>query len=89
MWVSQCPLATLVSYHIQIARNGFEWVRRALTRSGREFVLHGNEFLHFGDHDRVQALLNAQQDVRGEPWLAGFLPSVFSTRSEVVGAAGS
>ena len=72
-------------YHIQIAMNGREWLRRALEKAGIEFLCKGNKFLHVDDYTRAQEILNQQLDQRWNPVLNAFLPTVFPTMNQTVG----
>jgi hypothetical protein len=78
-------LQTWFPYHIQMALNGREWLRRGLERQGCDFVAKGNKFLHIGDYDQAQCLLDAQLDTRWERMLNGFLPAVFPAMKGILG----
>jgi hypothetical protein len=78
-------LQTWFPYGIQIALNGREWLRRALTRHKIPFVLHGNKFLHIADYARAQHLLDSQINARWLPLLTGFLPQVFPVMNKTLG----
>ena len=78
-------LQTWFPFGIQIAFNGREWLRRSLKKEGIEFVLHGNKFLHIGDYERAQELLNAQIDTRWVKLLDSFLPQVFPSMRKTLG----
>ena len=78
-------LQTWFPYHIQLALNGREWLRRSLEREHCDFVAKGNKFLHIGDYVLAQRLLDQQLDTRWEPMLSGFLPTVFPAMKEILG----
>jgi len=78
-------LQTWFPYHIQIAMNGREWLRRSLEQAGIDFVVRGNKFVHIDDYDRAQRLLDHQLDTRWERLLNGFLPDVFPAREAILG----
>lgn len=78
-------LQTWFPYHIQIALNGREWLRRTLEKQDINFVLHGNKFLHITDYARAQKLLDTQRNTRWAPMLTGFLPKTFPTMSITLG----
>jgi len=78
-------LQTWFPYHIQIALNGREWLRRSLEKAGADFVVHGNKFVHIDKYDRAQRLLNRQLDTRWERMLQGFLADVFPARQSILG----
>lgn len=78
-------LQTWFPYHIQIAMNGREWLRRGLEARGCGFVAKGNKFVHIDDYALAQSLLDAQLDT---PWVAllnGFLPAVFPAMRPILG----
>ena len=72
-------------YHLQIAMNGREWLRRALQKAGINFVCQGNKFLHVDDPLRAQQLLTAQLDQQWATLLNSFLPTVFPTLADTIG----
>lgn len=78
-------LQTWFPYHIQVALNGREWLRRGLEREQCEFVAKGNKFLHIADYEKAQGLLDRQLETRWEPMLNGFLPAVFPAMKEILG----
>jgi len=78
-------LQTWFPYHIQVCLNGREWLRRGLEREGVEFVVQGNKFLHIGDDEKAQQLLDQQLDVRFAERLNSFLPDVFPAMSDILG----
>ncbi len=78
-------LQTWFPYHIQIALNGREWLRRGLEGHGCDFMAKGNKFLHIGDYTLAQRLLDEQLDTRWEQMLDGFLPAVFPAMKGILG----
>lgn len=78
-------LQTWFPYHVQIALNGREWLRRSLQAQGCGFQAQGNKFLHIDDYALAQRLLDGQLDTRWEPMLDGFLPAVFPAMKEILG----
>lgn len=78
-------LQTWFPYHIQIALNGREWLRRSLEKAGADFVVRGNKFVHIDDYGRAQRLLDRQLDTRWERMLTGFLADVFPARKTILG----
>jgi len=78
-------LQTWFPYHIQVALNGREWLRRSLEKQGCEFLAKGNKFQHIADYDEAQRLLNRQLDTRWKGALEGFLPVVFPAMQEILG----
>jgi len=79
-------LQTWFPYHIQIALNGREWLRRDLERHGCDFRVQGNKFLSIADYDLAQQLLDKQLDMRWDRCLDAFLPTVFPAMRRMVGA---
>ncbi len=78
-------LQTWFPYHIQIALNGREWLRRRLEARQVDFPRQGNKFLHIEDYSLAQRFLDQQLD-RQWPWmLNGFLPGAFPTMSATLG----
>ena len=61
-------LQTWFPYHIQIALNGREWLRRRLEARGVDFLRQGNKFLHIEDYALAQRCLRQQLD-RLAPYL--------------------
>jgi len=61
-------LQTWFPYHIQIALNGREWLRRRLEARGVDFLRQGNKFLHVDDYALAQRCLRQQLD-RQWPYL--------------------
>jgi hypothetical protein len=78
-------LQTWFPYHVQIALNGREWLRRSLEKSGCGFVVQGNKFLHIDDYRRAQRLLDRQLNARWDPMLNRFLADVFPAREDILG----
>jgi len=78
-------LQTWFPYHIQIALNGREWLRRSLEKAGADFVARGNKFVHIDDYDRAQHLLDRQLDTRWERMLEGFRSDAFPAKQAILG----
>lgn len=78
-------LQTWFPYHIQIALNGREWLRRGLEKAGADFIARGNKFVHIDDYGRAQGLLDHQLDTRWERMLEGFLTDVFPAQKTILG----
>ena len=78
-------LQTWFPYHIQIAMNGREWLRRSLEKSGIEHTVKGNKILSLGDFRKAQSFLDAQRDAHWTEILNGFLPEVFPSTEKVLG----
>jgi len=78
-------LQTWFPYHIQIALNGREWLRRDLEREGCDFVAKGNKFLHIDDYDQAQRLLDRQLETRWDRMLNGFRSTVFPAMKGILG----
>lgn len=78
-------LQTWFPFHIQIAMNGREWLRRSLAREGIGFNAHRNKFLHIDDMKAAQALLTRQLDTDWPKMLSGFLPTVFPSKNTALG----
>ena len=78
-------LQTWFPYHIQIALNGREWLRRGLECEQCEFLAKGNKFLHIADYEKAQRILDRQLETRWEQMLNGFLPAVFPAMKEILG----
>jgi hypothetical protein len=78
-------LQTWFPYHLQIAMNGREWLRRSLEKAGIGFARCENKFLHIDDMAAAQRDLRAQLDVRWVDLLNGFLPLVFPRMGEILG----
>lgn len=78
-------LQTWFPYHIQMAFNGREWLRRSLEKAGIDFVVRGNKFVHIADYVRAQRLLDRQLDTRWDRMLGGFLADVFPAQKTILG----
>jgi len=78
-------LQTWFPYHIQIALNGREWLRRSLEKCECDFRMKGNKFLWIADYELAQRLLDKQLETRWERCLNRFLPIVFPARKRIVG----
>ncbi len=83
-WMS-VRLQTWFPYHIQIAMNGREWLRRRLEAADIDFLCQGNKFLHIDDYSRAQRFLDQQVKRRWVPLLNSFLPVAFPTMTEALG----
>ena len=78
-------LQTWFPFHLQIAMNGREWLRRSLEREGIGFDAQRNKFLHIDDMKAAQALMNRQLDTAWPEMLNGFLPTVFPSMKTALG----
>ena len=78
-------LQTWFPYHIQIALNGREWLRRRLETRGLDFLRQGNKFLHIEDYALAQRLLNQQLDRQWPHLLNSFLSTAFPTMGATLG----
>ena len=78
-------LQTWFPYHIQIALNGREWLRRSLEARGIGFLRQGNKFLHIEDYAIAQHYLRRQLDRQWPHLLNSFLPIAFPTMSQSLG----
>ncbi len=78
-------LQTWFPYHIQIALNGREWLRRRLEAHGVDFLRQGNKFLHIADYALAQRFLRQQLDRQWPHLLNSFLPVAFPTMSQTIG----
>lgn len=78
-------LQTWFPYHIQIALNGREWLRRSLEKTGHDFVVRGNKFVHIDDYAQAQRFLDRQLDTRWKPMLERFLAQAFPARQAILG----
>jgi len=78
-------LQTWFPYHIQIALNGREWLRRRLEARGVDFLRQGNKFLHIEDYALAQRCLRQQLDRQWPHLLNSFLPMAFPTMSQTIG----
>lgn len=72
-------------YHVQIAMNGREWLRRSLEKAEIPFLCERNKFLHVDDYPRAQEFLTQQLDQLWNPILNSFLPTAFPTMTQTVG----
>lgn len=77
-------LQTWFPYHIQIALNGREWLRRSLEKAGMDFLARGNKFVHIENYGRAQRLLDRQLDTRWEQMLERFLADVFPGKDTIL-----
>jgi hypothetical protein len=75
-------IQTWFPFHIQVCMNGREWLRRSLEAEGVEFLCKGNKFLHVGDYERAQQLLDEQKATLWNDILNSCLPIVFPTIGE-------
>ena len=78
-------LQTWFPYHIQIALNGREWLRRRLESHGVDFLRQGNKFLHIEDYALAQRYLRQQLDRQWPHLLNRFLPIAFPTMGQTLG----
>ncbi len=78
-------LQTWFPYHIQIAMNGREWLRRSLEKEKINFICDGNKFLHIDDYRQAQRMLDQQLEQRWRTILNSFLPIVFPTMHQTLG----
>jgi hypothetical protein len=78
-------MQTWFPYHIQIALNGREWLRRRLEARGVDFLRQGNKFLHIEDYALAQRCLRQQLDRRWPRLLNSFLPIAFPTMGQTLG----
>lgn len=78
-------LQTWFPYHIQIAMNGREWLRRDLEKEGIGFERHENKILRLDDYPAAQRYLDRQLNARWAALLDGFLPVVFPSMPEILG----
>lgn len=83
-WMS-VRLQTWFPYHIQIALNGREWLRRKLESRGVDFLRQGNKFLHIEDYALAQQLLRQQLDRQWPRLLGSFLPIAFPSMRQTLG----
>jgi hypothetical protein len=79
-------LQTWFPYHIQIALNGREWLRRRLEARGVDFLRQRNKFLHVEDYALAQRFLRQQLDRRWPRLLNSFLRTAFPTMPQTLGA---
>jgi hypothetical protein len=78
-------LQTWFPYHIQIALNGREWLRRRLEARGVDFLRQGNKLLHIDDYALAQRYLRQQLDRNWPHLLSSFLPIAFPTMRQTLG----
>lgn len=78
-------LQTWFPYHIQVALNGREWLRRRLEARQVDFLRQRNKFLHIEDYRLGQRYLDQQLDRRWPHLLNSFLPSAFPTMTQTLG----
>ena len=78
-------LQTWFPYHIQIALNGREWLRRRLQAREVDFLRQGNKFLHIDDYALAQRYLRQQLDRNWPHLLNSFLPIGFPTMRQTLG----
>jgi len=78
-------LQTWFPYHIQIALNGREWLRRSLEARNMEFLRQGNKFLHIKDYAIAQHYLSQQLDRQWPHLLNSFLATAFPTMRQTLG----
>lgn len=79
-------LQTWFPYHIQVALNGREWLRRRLEANRVDFLRQGNKFLHIEDYTLAQRFLDQQLDRQWPHLLNSFLPGVFPTMTTTLGS---
>ena len=78
-------LQTWFPYHIQIAMNGREWLRRSLEKIGVDHSVKGNKFSFIDDYQTAQRILDEQRNSHWTEILSGLLPDVFPSMKSVVG----
>jgi len=78
-------LQTWFPYHIQVAMNGREWLRRDLEKKDIGFERHENKILYLDDYPAAQRCLDRQLNTRWADLLGGFLPLVFPSMPEILG----
>jgi len=78
-------IQTWFPYHIQIAMNGREWLRRSLEKEKIKFICQRNKFFHIDDYTRAQEILDQQINQRWATTLNSFLSISFPTMKETVG----
>ena len=76
---------TFTNYHIQIALNGREWLRRRLEARQAGFLRQGNKFLHIDDYALAQSCLDQQLDGQWPRLLDSFLATAFPTMNQNLG----
>ena len=83
-WMS-VRLQTWFPYHIQIALNGREWLRRRLETRHVDFLRQANKFLHVEDYALAQRLMKQQLDRQWPRLLNSFLPVAFPSMIQTLG----
>jgi len=83
-WMS-IRLQTWFPYHIQVALNGREWLRRRLEARQVGFLRQRNKFLHVEDYGLAQRYLDQQLDRKWPHLLRGFLPVAFPSMTQTLG----
>jgi len=78
-------LQTWAPFEIQIALNGREWLKRSLDKSGVQYIIEGNKFLHVDNYTIAQELMSAQVGIRWIDTLSGFVPEVFPSFQRLLG----
>ena len=78
-------LQTWFPYHIQIAMNGREWLRRDLEKKNVGFERHENKILYLENYPLAQRCLDRQLNARWAAMLDGFLPVVFPSMPKILG----
>ena len=78
-------LQTWFPYHIQIAMNGREWLRRELEKKHIGFERHENKILYLENYPVAQRCLDRQLNARWAAMLDGFLPVVFPSMQKILG----
>lgn len=76
---------TWFPYHIQVALNGREWLRRRLEARQVDFLRHGNKFLHIEDYGLAQRFMDQQVKRQWPRLLNGIVPIAFPTMKQTVG----
>lgn len=77
-------LQTWFPYHLQVALNGREWLRRGLEARQAGFAAKTNKFLQIDDCDLAQRLLDRQLDARWAALLDGLCDEVFPDRPSIL-----
>ena len=83
-WMS-IRLQTWFPYHIQVALNGREWLRRRLEARQVDFPRQRNKFLHVEDYGLAQRYLDQQLDRQWPHLLGSFPPIAFPTMTHTLG----
>jgi len=78
-------LQTWFPYHIQVAMNGREWLRRTLEKLGIGHSVKRNKFTSIDNFQEAQRILNEQRNSLWTEILSGFLPDVFPSMESVIG----